>query len=198
MNEEFDRLVESASRGDEEAVEVLLARYLPGLQAFVRLRAGRMLLARESCSDLAQSVCRDVLENVDRFQYRGEIAFKKWLFTTAMRKIADRYEYYRAAKRDVAREATPSPGKSTVTDLDVLNCYRAFYTPSQHAVAREELERAEQAFQSLPEDQQEVIVLAKVVGMSRAEIAVEMGRSEGAVRTLLHRSLAHLAELLEG
>ena len=42
-----------------------------------------------------------------------------------------------------------------------------------------------------------MITLAHVAGQSRAEIADQMGRSEGALRVLLHRSLVRLAEVLE-
>ncbi|TAH37176.1 MAG: sigma-70 family RNA polymerase sigma factor [Planctomycetota bacterium] len=63
--------------------------------------------------------------------------------------------------------------------------------------AREELERAEAAFDKLAEDEREVILLANVVGLSRAEIAAQLGKSEGAVRTMLSRALSHLAELVE-
>lgn len=38
--------------------------------------------------------------------------------------------------------------------------------------------------------------LAHVVGLSRAEIAERLGKSEGAVRVLLHRALARLADVL--
>lgn len=188
------RLVTEASGGDPIAVEALLQQYLPGLRGFLRLRAGQMLLAKESCSDLAQSVCRDVIENMGRFRYDGEAGFRRWLYTTALRKVADRYEYYRAQRRDIAREKTPA---QSGTDEELLASYRSFYTPSQHAAAREELSRVEQAFQDLPEEQQQVILMAKMIGLPRAEIAREMGRTEGAVRTLLCRALARLAELLD-
>jgi len=193
----MEKLVASASRGDAAAVDVLLERYLPGLRGFLRLRAGRLLLEKESCSDLAQSVCRDVLENMPRFRYDGEAGFRKWLYTTAARKIADRYEYYRAAKRNVAREHAPIERSAGDNDFDVLGAYRSFYTPSQHAAAREELGRIEAAFTELPDEQQQVILYAKMMGLPRAEIAREMGKTEGAVRTLLCRALAHLAEKLD-
>ena len=65
------------------------------------------------------------------------------------------------------------------------------------AMVREEVERVERAFEKLSEEQREVITLAHVAGQSRAEIADQMGRSEGALRVLLHRSLVRLAEVLE-
>ena len=75
--------------GDRRAVQQLLERHLPSLRAYVRLRAGAVIPRHESGSDLVQSVCRDVLENLDRFRYPGEAAFRAWLYATALRKIAD-------------------------------------------------------------------------------------------------------------
>ncbi|HLQ39145.1 MAG TPA: sigma-70 family RNA polymerase sigma factor [Planctomycetota bacterium] len=188
MHEQVSSLVLRASRGDSTAIETLLAQHLPALRAFVRLKAGALLLQRESCSDLAQSVCRDVLEHADRFRFGGTAEFRKWLFTTAMRKIADRYEHWRAEKRD--------PGREQSADEQALEGYRAFCTPSRHAAAREELATVELAFGQLAEEKQEVIIRARLFGMAHAEIAAELGKTEGAVRTMLSRALAELAEHL--
>ena len=54
-------------------------------------------------------------------------------------------------------------------------------------------ERLQRAFSTLPDEYREVITLARVVGLPHAEIAVKLGKSEGAVRILLHRALARLA-----
>ena len=64
-------------------------------------------------------------------------------------------------------------------------------------MAGEQAERIERAFQGLPPDYREVILLSRIVGLSRAEAAREMGRSESAVRNLLHRALAQLAQAVE-
>ena len=196
-------LVTAAAGGDTGAVQQLLQRHLPGLRAYVRLRAGATLRKHESSSDLVQSVCRDVLENMGRFRYPGEAAFRAWLYATAMRKIADRAEYWRAAMRDPAREVRLSPGSATrpsgTDDARLMEVYRAsFFSPSQAAMGREALGRIEQAFEKLPEDYREVIVLSRVVGLSRTEIAERMGRTEASVRNLVSRALAELAEHLEG
>ena len=194
MPEEVQHLVEAAARGDSRAVEELLERYLSGLRAFVRLRAGPLVRARESSSDLVQSTCREVLEHADRFRFPNEGAFKSWLFTTALRKIQNRHEFYRAQKRDVMREA----GQDADPDAGgILSHYASFSTPSRHAILKEEMERVERAFEELTDEQREVVTLAHLVGLSRAEIAEQMGKSEGAVRVLLHRSLAKLAGLLD-
>ncbi|MFN0207731.1 MAG: RNA polymerase sigma factor [Planctomycetota bacterium] len=200
MNQlDSQELVTRASRGDSSAVEILLQQNLPGLEAYIRLRSGRLLKAKESAVDIMQSVCREVLQHVDRYQYRGEAQFRHWLYTTAMRKILNKYEYYKAEKRDAAREIRmrTTNDKKTAPDDVLIAAYRSFSTPSRHLAAREELERTERAFEELSEDKREVILLAKVVGLSRAEIAEKMGRTELAVRSLLSRALAELAELLE-
>lgn len=187
-------LVEAATRGDARAVEQLIAGHLPGLRAYLRLRAGAKLRARESSSDLVQSVCRDVLENLENFKYPGEAAFRAWLYATALRKVADRAEYWQAQKRDIARDV-PLEGN----DEALLAVYRtSFASPSAHAMGREAMERLEGAFERLPEDYREVIVLSRICGLSRTEVAQAMQRTEASVRNLLSRALAELAEHLEG
>lgn len=185
-------LADLAAAGDPAALAELIERHLPGLRAFVRLRAGPVVRAREGESDIVQSACREVLQHADRFQHRGEAGFKRWLYTTALRKILNKDEFHRAERRDVGREHKP------VEDDEgrLLDTYASFTTPSRVAAAREELERIERVFDELPEEYREVIVLARIVGLSRAEIGEQMGRSEGAVRNLLHRALARAAELL--
>ncbi len=187
MPEEPKKLISAAANGDSAALEKLLHRYLPGLHAFVRLRTGGVLRERESASDLVQSTCREILEHLDRFQFRGEAGFKDWLYTTALRKIANRNQYYRAAKRD--------PDREELIDLGAV--YRSVSTPSEHVAAAELQERMEEAFAQLPEDFREVILLDRLIGLPRAEIAERMGRTDGALRTLLSRALAELADLME-
>lgn len=189
-------LTEAAGNGDRAALEALLERYLPGLRAFLRLRAGPVIRARESSSDLAQSVCREILENAERFRFPSEQAFKHWLFTTALRKIVDRRDFYLAQKRDVRRERTPAGARDSAGEAQLMACYQTFSTPSRQAMVREELERIERGFERLADEDREVITLAHVVGLSRAEIGERLGKSEGAVRAQLHRALARLARHL--
>lgn len=189
MDQNLASLLERASQHDESAVASLLQQHLPALRAFVRLKAGPMLLARESCSDLAQSVCRDILEGSDRFRFGGEPEFRKWLFTTAMRKIADRAEHWQTKKRDARREQGG-------LDEQELCGFAAVYTPSHQAMAREELQRVESAFGKLAPEKQEVVLMSRLMGLSHAQIATELGKTEVAVRSTLSRALAELAAML--
>lgn len=188
-------LVSRASQGDPVAVDALLAEHLPGLRAFIRLRMGKELRMRESCSDLAQSVCREVLEHIDRFRYPGESGFRQWLYVEAQRKISNRVQFHRAERRDVAREVR---APTQADDLRLGDLYRSTLTPSRKLLAKEQIERLEEAFDVLPDEYREVVVLSRVVGMSRAEVARHMNRTEDSVRNLLHRALSKLAGTLSG
>ncbi len=62
----------------------------------------------------------------------------------------------------------------------------------------EERESLMRAFQSLAPDRQELLILKVVEGMSNAQIGAIMGRSEGAIKSLYHRTLLELKRNLEG
>jgi RNA polymerase sigma-70 factor (ECF subfamily) len=109
-----------------------------------------------------------------------------------MRKIRNRAAFWRAERRNPAGEAVP-------LDLDAAleNACRTISSPSEAAGGREFIERFESVFDRLSDDDREVILLSRVVGLTHAEIAQQTGRSEGACRVLLHRALGRLAELLD-
>ncbi len=185
-------LCERAAHGDDAAREALLGQHLASLRAFVRARLGASLRARETSQDLLQSVCREALEDIGQFEYRGEHSFRHWLFHLAENKLRDRGRYWSREKRSSSRE-------TRVADLDGAEALGAASTctPSHHAASREELERVERAMVRLSEDQRHVIVLSRLLGLPHAEIARRMGRTVLATRTLLSRALARLATLLE-
>jgi len=183
-------LVERAAAGDSRAIHLLIQQHVIPLRAFVRLRCGAALRAKESASDLVQSACRDVLQNMGTFRWEGEASFRSWLYTAASRKVADRAEYWQAARRDMDRE------ESRDSDQALLQLYRRSASPSQVAMGRESLDRIEAAFDELPEDHRDAVVLSRVLGLSRAEVAMRMGRSEDSVRHLLFRGLAQLGRRL--
>ena len=196
MDDLNQELVERAKDGDEVAIESLVVRHLPALHAFVRCRAGNALAGQESCADLVQSVCRDVLEHVGDYKYRGETAFKNWLFTAAANKLVDRHRFYHRECRDVAREVSVAGSDATNAEQRLLDCYATLGTPSRALARQEELSRIEAAIDALPEHYREVIALSRFVGLSYAEIGEQTGRSETSVRGMVARGLAKLTEVL--
>lgn len=172
-----------------EALERMRSR----LTAFVRVHVDATVRAHESCSDIVQSVCREVLANRDRITFQGDEAFRAWLFTWALNKIRDRQCHWLAQKRDVRREQPVADGSVH----DALVHYQTFATPSREAMLHEQVERIEAAFDRLPPQYREVISLARIAGLSHAEIAAQLGSTPGAVRTQLNRALVRLATELD-
>lgn len=195
MERDFAAELAAARRGEAHALDSLFARNLPPLVAFLRARSGKAIAARESAHDLAQSVFREVLQDVDRIELKGEAAFRNWLFQQATRKILDRAKFHGRERRDVGREqALPSasPGADAL-----LACYASIATPSRHAAAKEELGRFESAVQQLPENQRDAVTMSRLMGLDYAQIAEQMGITESAVRGLVARGLAALSSALD-
>jgi RNA polymerase sigma-70 factor (ECF subfamily) len=188
-------LVTRARSGDAAALDELLAAHLPALRAYLRLHMPAELRARESCSDLVNSVCREVLQAEDGFEYRGPEPFRGWLYAWARHKIQDRLRYWHADKRAAQREQAIGEDESLG---QLAAVYQGLGSPSAAAVGKEDVLRLEQAFEKLPDEYREVIGLCRIAGLSREEVGRRMGgRSAGAVRSLLNRALVALSTELE-
>ena len=182
--------IASATRGEPAAIEDVLRAYLPRLQRFVHLRLGAQLRAREDTVDIVQSTVRELLEQ-SRFEWRGEIEFRAWLFQAALHKILEKHRHHAAQKRAPGREVPLDAQGSLAHDA-----LRDVVSPSRIAMAKEDLQRLEAAFDRLTEPQREVLTLARVVGLPHAVIAERLGKSEVAVRQLLVRAMAALGAAL--
>ena len=108
----------------------------------------------------------------------GASMFRAWLFRIARNVIAN---HRRTTRR---RPVAPLELAAMVADpLDVAN----------ETEVRDEARAAWAAVGRLPDDRRRVVTLRFVEEMSAAEIADVLGRSEGAVRVLLHRALRSVA-----
>jgi RNA polymerase sigma-70 factor (ECF subfamily) len=191
VSEESRELIQRASRGDSVAADALLERHLPGLRQYVRARISPALLAKESSSDVVQSVCRELLAGFDRFEYRGEGAFRSWLYQAAMRKLVDHMEYHEADKR-----GGPAPTGSSLSEAESALLASSLSTPSNEAMRAEDLQALERGFAQLSESDRRILRMAHLEGRSHAEIAEQLGLTEVSSRKQLSRALARLARKL--
>jgi DNA-directed RNA polymerase specialized sigma24 family protein len=77
--------VAAISAGDPAALEDVFGRLWPEVYAFVRMNTAEWLGRKESHADLAQSACREVLEDLRARpkSFANEAEFRSWLFTAA-------------------------------------------------------------------------------------------------------------------
>lgn len=189
------------SNGDENIRTAdfgrMLERALPKLKQFVRFHSGRLIRARECETDIAQSVCREAVADRRQFRYGGSHGMNQWLFTRAKRKIQDRIRYYTARRRDLGRE-TPILAAGNPDSASPRGAQPAHsHSPDRLADGREQVARLRDALAQLPRDHREVVMLARIEGLSHAEIARRLGRTENATRKVLHRALAQLAQSVD-
>ncbi len=194
VERDFAQEMAAARSGGPRGLDTLFARHLPPLIAFIRAQSGQAVMARESAADLAQSVCREVLEDAPKIQLKDEGAFRNWLFMAASRKVLDRARFLGRERRDIAREV---PIPDSLSEADALMASVASQlTPSVFASALELKDRFESAIQLLPKDQRDAVTMARLLELSYAQIAERMDRSESSVRSLVHRGLAQVADRL--
>lgn len=170
-------------------IDDLLLEQMPALMVFLRHHTGEELAARETVEDLAQSVCREVLQDSPALRFDDKNQFRAHLFLQALRKVVDRARFHRMAKRDMRREQ-PLPETRSAGEIGV---YGKLVTGTQVAIARERLALVEKALQLLPEAQREAVLLSRVAGLSYEEIATQKGVAESTIRALAARGLTRLA-----
>ena len=188
-----DRALVEAARRDPARFDALYRKYLAQVYsyAFYELRD------HHAAEDATERVFMQALTGLPRFEERADSfiraggvggasaeipvdasTFRVWLFRIARNVVAN--ERRRDRRRPVASLEHAS-GLAASDDI------------FESAAAREAGSAAWQAVARLPQDRRRAVVLRFVDEMSTAEIAEVLGRSEGAVRVLLHRALRSVA-----
>ncbi len=170
-------LVERAKR-DPEAFGLLYERYVAQIYRYLYYRTGNP----QDAEDLTARTFYRALEHLPRYQERG-LPFTAWLYRIAHNIVVN-------WQRDCRRRP--------VVALDRVVAHTGEGDPQGMLEEEEERENLMRAFQSLAPDRQELLILKFVERMSNAQIGAIMGRSEGAIKSLYHRTLLELKKNLEG
>lgn len=183
-------LVAAATRGATEPLAELVIRFLPDLRAHVDRQLGPALQRREADADIVQSACREALATLrdGGFEYRGDEAFRAWLFQVALNKVRERARYHGAEHR---RAVTPMDPDATALAAAIATDP----SPSQAALDREAHQRLLDAFGRLDTSMRDIVRWAHFEQLSHKEIAARLGTTEGNSRVLLARALSRLALL---
>ncbi len=172
-----EQLVAQA-QADPLAFGALYERYVSRIYNYIYHRVGN----HHDAEDLTARTFYRALSHIDRYVSRGA-PFSAWLYRIAHNLVANWH-------RDRARQ-------QTIALEDVILATGRRDSPHEQAEARERAEAVQRAIWRLSPDRQQLLILKFGEGLSNAEIGEIMGRSEGAIKSLYHRTLLALQEELQ-
>ena len=176
MNSSVDEkaLIERAKE-DKEAFGQLYEIYVDRIYNYVYYRTGNVADAE----DLTAKIFVRAMKHIPRYQDKG-VPFSAWLYRIAHNLVANWH-------RDHSR-------RQIVALDDITHWHVGDESPEFATQLMEDKESLLAAIRRLPSDRQELLILKFVERLSNAEIGDIMGRSEGAIKSLYHRTLLSLRE----
>ncbi|MEM7347350.1 MAG: sigma-70 family RNA polymerase sigma factor [Chloroflexota bacterium] len=172
----IDQLVEQA-KTDPEAFGQLYELHVDKIYNYIYYRVGN----QHDAEDLTAKVFYRALNHIPHYNNKGA-PFAAWLYRIAHNLVANWH-------RDHSRRK--------IVALDKVSLQEDNHkSPQVAAEQSNERELLLAAIQQLPAERQQLLTLKFIEKMSNAEIGQIMGRSEGAVKSLYHRTLNALKGLL--
>lgn len=170
-------LIERA-KTDKDAFGELYEQYHERIFNYVYYRTGN----REDAEDLTSRIFERAMNHIGRYQDQG-VPFSAWLYRIAHNLVANWH-------RDNSR-------RKIISIDDIAQWKISSDSPEFATQLIQDREALLTAVRRLPGDRQELLFLKFVERMPNAEIGDLMGRSEGAIKSLYHRTLLSLREELQ-
>lgn len=166
------------AKDDTAAFGELYTRYVKKIYNYIYYRTGN----HHDAEDLTSRVFFRALAHIDSYTDRG-VPFSAWLYRIAHNLVANWH-------RD--------RGRQKVVPLDeYISTGSGSGAPEALAENLEEAEQLLETLRQLPEERQQLLILKFVERLSNAEIGEIMNRTEGAIKSLYHRTLLSLRDRLE-
>ena len=164
-----------ATKGDKHAFGVLYDKYAGRIYNYIYYRTG----SNQDAEDLTSRVFFRAMRHITNYTDRG-VPFSAWLYRIAHNLVANWH-------RDSSRRQ----------EVELEDGYRASKGDEYPEIALEESEEQNALLgliRRLPEERQQLLILKFVEHMSNADIGQIMDRTEGAIKSLYHRTLLSLRE----
>src|SRR4026207_1532565 len=163
------QLVLQAQDGNSEAFGQLYDAYMERIYRFVYFRVED----QQTAEDITSQVFLKAWSNLDRFSF-NRTPYLAWLYTIAHNAVIDHYRTRKVTTAlDDVQLSQPDAAEAVENQIDLTV----------------EMKTIKTAMQSLTDDQQQVLHLRFIEGMSNTEIAQQLGKREGAIRALQMRGL---------
>jgi RNA polymerase sigma-70 factor (ECF subfamily) len=167
--------VRLAVNGDADAFSFIYEKNVTRIYNYIFYRIG----FEADAEDLTARVFHRAFGHIEKYQEKG-VPFTAWLYRIAHNLTANWY-------RDTQR-------RKEISLEDQLDLPHHGELPERQVERTQEKEILMKAIRRLPPDRQQLILLKYLEDLTNGEIAVIMGRTEGAIKSLYHRSLISLRE----
>ncbi|MEW6717504.1 MAG: sigma-70 family RNA polymerase sigma factor [Chloroflexota bacterium] len=179
MVDQVDNIpLSQAVQGDKKAFGLLYERYVERIYNYIYYRTGNQFDAE----DLTARVFFRALRHIENYEDRG-VPFSAWLYCIAHNLVANWHRDNNRWQMIPLEEIISTQWHSEHPELEVMEI--------------EEQEKLLRAVQRLSEDRQQLLILKFTAYLTNAEIGYVMGRTEGAIKSLYHRTLIALREDLK-
>ncbi len=172
-----ENLLAKATAGDKQAFGMLYDKYATRIYNYIYYRTG----SAQDAEDLTSRVFFRAMRHITNYRDRG-VPFTAWL--------------YRIAHNLVANWHRDSSRRQEVELEDGYRANKGDEHPEQALMESEDQNALLSIIRKLPEERQQLLILKFVEHMSNAEIGQIMDRTEGAIKSLYHRTLLSLREAI--
>lgn len=170
----IETLINRAKVGESDAVTQLYEMHVDQIYRYIAYR-----VPNEDAEDITSEVFINMVQSLSSYTYTGA-PFESWLYRIASARIAD---YYRKNKRRDHVELNEQYKSNSPQ-------------PEENLITEQEQEKIRDKLKFLSEDQQTLLILRFVERKSHDEVAQVLGKSVTAVKTMQHRALKRLAQLM--
>ncbi len=169
-----EEILARASQGDREAFGLLYERYIDRIFNYVYYRTGNV----NDAEDLTARVFQRAMNHIVNYTDRG-VPFSAWLYRIAHNLVANWHRDHNR-KQEIPLSDAPLVAHGDAPESSLV------HTQQQEALLK--------LIRGLPAERQTLLILKFVEHLSNAEIGEIMERSEGAVKSLYHRTLLSLRD----
>ena len=171
--EDENKLVNRSIKGDANAFGILYSRYMHSIYRYIYFRVGDEMEAE----DMTEDVFVRAWKALPRYQF-GKYPFTSWIYRIAHNLVVDGYR----------REPLPA----TVDAIEMVLLPDREPLPEELLMQEDDSVTLAQAIRKLSQEEQQVIVLRFIQGLTHTQVGKIIGKTKGASRVIQHRGLRSL------